>query len=51
MALTYHRVNKVMHGADDVPYFQSCLQWIATNLKYDRRNAYLTGFSGGGFVA
>lgn len=33
---------------DDQEYFRQCLRWIEDNLKYDKANVYITGFSGGG---
>jgi poly(3-hydroxybutyrate) depolymerase len=33
----------------DQPFFTDCLKWIGGNLQYDKDNAYMTGFSGGGF--
>ncbi len=38
-----------MYIPDDVPYFKDCLQWIETNLQYDKNNVFMTGFSGGGY--
>ena len=35
---------------DDAPYFKDCLHWIENNLQYDKSNAYMTGFSGGGYA-
>jgi poly(3-hydroxybutyrate) depolymerase len=38
-----------MYVPMDVPYFKDCLHWIEDNLKYDKSNVYMTGFSGGGY--
>jgi poly(3-hydroxybutyrate) depolymerase len=38
-----------MYVPMDVPYFKNCLQWVESNLKYDKANVYMTGFSGGGY--
>ena len=33
----------------DASYFKKALRWIADNLQYDKDNAFMCGFSGGGF--
>lgn len=39
-----------MYVPEDLPYFQECLRWVEANLQFDRSNAFMTGFSGGGYA-
>lgn len=39
-----------IHLPEDVPYFADCLTWLKANLQYNKNQAFMTGFSGGGYA-
>jgi poly(3-hydroxybutyrate) depolymerase len=45
---TFLSAHEAMYLPSDQIYFGNCLHWIENHLQYDKKNVFMTGFSGGG---